>query len=291
MSTIIEQRLARFVDRETEMRSFCSMLESRDWPRPIMVVWGDGGMGKSALMLRMVHECSVRSLTKAEVIWTDTRNHDYLGVMRKIRDDVGAPRFGQFTNLVNFFTDPQSPQRIELALDVKGAINVGSQLSLGSSAQVGTMAGIVIKDAMLVATRPDLGISEGERMARLTDQFISELNEAALGGTIVIFLDALEKAAESTQRWLWGELLEPVRDGRLSNVRFVIGGRSQPTIKENWRSIIQENQLGPLNQEHIREYLIKREIDFKEAEIVAGWVFAFSGGNPLKVASAVEAMS
>jgi hypothetical protein len=290
MNVIVEQKLARFVDREPEMRSFCRMLDEPEWPRPIMVVWGDGGMGKSALLLRMMHECSLRSLPKAEVLWTDTRNHDYLGVMRKIRDDVGAPQFGEFTKLVNFFTDPQAAQRIELTVNAGGSISVGESATLGAGAQVGMMAGVVIKDAMFVATRPDLGISDNERMARLTDQFILELDAAARERTIVVFLDATEKAAELTQRWIWGELLAALRDGRLSNVRFVIGGRNPPAIDEPWRPLIDEKQLGPLSEVHIHEYLQRRGIDANEATVAAKWLFGYTRGNPLMVASTVEAV-
>jgi GTPase SAR1 family protein len=289
MKSYNEQRLARFVDRETEMRSFCRMLEDADWHRPVMLVWGDGGIGKTSLLMRMIHECSLRSLRKAEVIWTDTRNHDYLSVMRKIRDDIGATRFPEFTNLVNFFTDPHSTQHFKVAID-SGAISVGAGASMGPAAHVGTMAGILIKDSMFIATRPDLAISEDERMARLTDQFILDLNAASANEKFVLFLDALDKATETTQRWVWEELIRALCDGRLGNVRFVIGGRSQPSLDERWRSFVDEKQLGPLKREHVFEYLIKRGIESKEAGVAADWVLAFSAGHPLKVASAVEAM-
>ena len=34
--------------------------------------------------------------------------------MRKVRDDIGATGFGAFTKLVNFFTNPEAPQKIEI---------------------------------------------------------------------------------------------------------------------------------------------------------------------------------
>jgi hypothetical protein len=299
MTPFLQQRLARFVDREGEMRSFCGMLEQKDWPRPIMLIWGEGGMGKSSLLMRMVHECSLRQFGKAEVFWTDTRNHDYVAVMRKIRDDVGAGSFVEFTNLINFFTAP--PQhRIEVVVGTKGAISAGSGMELATGASVGTVAGvnveaggIVIKDLMLTDPRNDLGISENDRMMRLTDQFINELNVAARTRKVVIFLDAVEKATDLTQRWVWNELLGAVRDDRLANVHFVIGGRQQPVIDDRWRPLIEEKQLGPLKREHIVEYLKKRGLDLDDGEqdLVAETIFAFTDGNPFKVASAVEAFA
>jgi hypothetical protein len=291
MSAYSEQRLARFVDREGEMRSFCHMLDDAEWQRPVMVVWGEGGMGKSSLLLRMMHECSLRSLIKAEVTFSSTRDQNYLEVMRKIRDDVGAIKFGQFTQLVNFFYNREAPQRIEVVVDAKGGVSVGEGATVGAGAQVGTMAGIVIKDAMFVTARPDLGIPESERLARLTDQFIQELDAAAAGRKTVIFLDAIEKAPEATLRWVWEEFIGALRHDHLANVRFVIGTRSQPKIEEDWGSLVEQRQLAPLKLEHIREYMIKRGIDANEAAVAARWVLASTGGNPLKIASTVEEMS
>ncbi len=291
MTVYREQRLARFVDREGEMRSFCRMLDDSDLSRPVMVVWGEGGMGKSSLLLRMMHECSLRSLIKAEIIFSNTRDQSYLAVMRKIRDDVGAPKFGQFTQLVNFYYNPKAPQRIDLVVDAKGPVSVAESATISPGGRVDTMAGIVIKDAMFVMARPDLAIPDSERMARLTDQFINELDAAASERKIVVFLDAIEKAPDSTQRWVWEELVGALGHDHLANVRFVIGTRSKPKIEEDWSSLVEQRELAPLKLEHIREYMIKRGIDPNEAAVAARWVLASTGGNPLKVASTAEEMS
>ncbi len=91
MNIQMERRLASFVDWVTEMDHFREMLETRE--KPIMAVWGDAGLGKTSLFYRMIHECAVRKLRKSEVVWTDTRNHTYVDVMSKIRDDVGVDHF------------------------------------------------------------------------------------------------------------------------------------------------------------------------------------------------------
>lgn len=274
------------------------MLDDGAWSRPILVVWGEGGMGKSSLLMRMIHECSLRALNKAEIGWTDTRNHDYLGVMRKIRDDVGASNFGEFTKLVNFFTVPQ--YRLEVVVGTNASTEVARGATFGENAQIGFLGGvnveaggIVIKDLMLTDPRNDLGIPEAERMARLTDQFVQELNAVAGRGKIVIFLDAVEKATEATQRWVWGELFGALREDRLANVVIVIGGRKQPTIDERWRSLVEERKLGPLQREHIIEYLIKRGVDLDAAAqgMAADLILGMTEGNPFNVANAVEALS
>jgi AAA ATPase domain len=292
MTAYSEQRLARFVDREGEIRSFCRMLDALDWSRPVMVIWGEGGMGKTSLLLRMMHECSLRSLIKAEVTFSNTRDQNYLEVMRKIRDDVGAIKFGQFTQLVNFFyNNRDAPQRIELVVDAKGTVSVGEGAAIGPGAQVGSMTGVLIKDAMFVTARQDLAIPESERVARLTDQFVKELDAAAADRKIVIFLDAIEKAPEATLRWIWEELIGALVHDHLANVRFVIGTRSQPKIEEDWGFLVEQRQLSPLKLEHIQEYMIKRGIDSHEAIVAARWVLVSTNGSPLKVASIVEEMS
>jgi hypothetical protein len=128
-------------------------------------------------------------------------------------------------------------------------------------------------------------------MARLTDQFIKELDAAATGTRIVIFLDATEKAPEATRRWIWEELVGALRHDRLANVLFVIGTRNQPEMEEDWSSLVDRRQLAPLRLEHIREYMMKRGIDQNEATVAARWVLASTGGTPLKVASTVEEIS
>ena len=101
----MERRLAAFVDRKSEMARFCDMLETGD--KPIMVVWGEAGLGKTSLFFRMLHECKERNLRKAELVWSDTRDYDYLAVMCKIRDYLGVDFFESFTNALN------DPGRIE----------------------------------------------------------------------------------------------------------------------------------------------------------------------------------
>jgi hypothetical protein len=289
MNPILEQKLARFVDRSAEMENFIRMLEDASWPRPIMIVWGDGGMGKSSLILRMKHECSLREINKAHVEWRELRADDYLAVMRHIRDDIGAGHFAEFTQTVNFFTDPQATQKFELIVNAQGAISVADNVVVKDSGHIGSITGVAIRDLMINIPRADLGISDSERMARLTDKFLQDLNLLAAERPVVIFLDALEKATETTRAWVWTELLASVRDGRIGNVKFVIGGRTPPAIDEKWRSLIEEAQLLPLQRDHIREYLIKRNFSSTEVDGASEWILAGSSGCPLTVANMVDA--
>lgn len=193
MITELERRLAEFVDREEEMDRFCEMLDTGE--KPIMVVWGDGGVGKSSLMARMIHEVAQRKMRKAEVTWTETRNYDYLAIMRKMRDDIGVDYFESFTDLVNFFTVPQYELKIQVDHAASIAVAKGAQIETST---VGDIAGIVIKDSMLVVPRSDMAVPETERMARLTDRFLEDLTVALESGPpLTVFFDAIEKMGEN----------------------------------------------------------------------------------------------
>src|SRR5687767_12657252 len=112
------RRLAEFVDRTEELARFCRILESTE--KYIMVVWGEPGIGKTSLRLRMVHECAQRKLRKAEIVCGGTRTTGYLAFMRKIRDDVGLEYFNAFSDYANFLTDPNYKPQISLNINVQG---------------------------------------------------------------------------------------------------------------------------------------------------------------------------
>ena len=278
-----ERRLAEFVDRHGEMRRFSAMLDGND--KRIMLVWGDSGLGKSSLLARMIHEASLRRLRKSELVWTNTRRHDYLAIMRKLRDDAGAAYFNAFTDLLNYFTVP----RYSLQLAVEGDIAVASGARFSHS-QVGDMAGVVIKDSMFVLPRADVATSESERMIMLTNHFLDGLASATMPGEpFLVFFDAVEKMSPETHDWLWGELIQAVRDERLPHVRFVLCGHHRPVLARDVEFLVEDVQLKPLGLPDIIEYLGRRGVEEASRKGIAQVLIVATGGNPLQVASLVDA--
>ena len=110
--------LAAFVDRHVELGRFCEMLENDE--KPIMIVWGDDGIGKSSFLARLIHECASRKLRKAEVFASKNRFNSYLEILRKIRDDLGPELFPNFTQLVNYLYPGPLQARTPIKLDVGG---------------------------------------------------------------------------------------------------------------------------------------------------------------------------
>ncbi|RJQ46108.1 MAG: hypothetical protein C4538_07385 [Nitrospiraceae bacterium] len=281
-----ERRLAEFVDRVSEMGQFCNMLETDE--KPIMVVWGESGIGKSTFLARMEHECAQRKLRKAEMVCKETGSTDYMAIMRKIRDDVGVDYFKAFTDLINFFTDPDYHPKIELNINIQGSISILDSGKIEESS-TGDIAGIVIKDNMLITPRSDIAIPEAERMARLTDRFIEGLRSSAVSGQVIIFFDAVEKLAPDTEKWLWGEFLDAVRDGKLSGVKFVLCGQKQPGLDRDWRFFVSEAELQPLGLEHIETYLSNRGIEETMRANIAEFLYATTKGKISKIAESVDA--
>lgn len=285
MATQLERRLREFVDRKSETETFCQILDSTD-ERRVMVVVGPGGIGKSSLLARMLHECALRNAKRAEIIYTDDNIPDYLAVMRKCRDDLGVEPFGELTGLINYYTVPQ----YEVNVNVTGTanINVGSGMD-ASGAQIGQMAGIVV-DMMNAQPRNDLSVTEGERRGKLTKAFISAL-AALKGGLLVIFFDASEKMTKSTQEWLLNEVITAVTDAEMTHVRFVICGREAPSINRFIEDLICVAELKPLGVDDVIEYLeLRGHPDPEKRGIVAETLLQVSDGNLLTLGNMVDRM-
>jgi hypothetical protein len=282
---VIERRLAEFVDRDDEMRQFQSVLDSDR--TPVMMVWGATGIGKTSLLLRMVHECALRKVRKAEIVWSDTRPHDYMAVMRKIRDDLGVEPFKAFTDLINFFTDAEYHPKLQVNVNVQGEIAVGAGMQV-AQASVGDVAGVVIKDSMFVVQRTDLAIPAEARREQLTARFLEGLGAFSQSSQVVVFLDAVEKMSEVTYKWFWEQVV--ARLELLPNVRFVLCGQKPPPDDPDLRMFIASAELKPLGVQDIALYIGKKAPHVAEAVRLelAKMILAPTGGRPTEVANWVD---
>lgn len=281
--------LAEFVDREKPLKRFCDLLESPH--KHIMVIWGESGIGKSSLILRMKHECALRELRKAQVLCMEGRPNDYIEIMRKIRDDVGLDHFNPFSDLVKFLTEPDYQPRfgLDVKLSAGGPVSVADRLVVDESSVVGDIGGAILKDNMFVLPRTDMAMPEAERMVRLTERFIYGLKRSVQDQRLVVFIEGVEKIPLGSQRWLWDELLCTVRDGSLTNVKFVLCGESAPQVDRDWRVVTEEAELKPLGLEHIVAYLAKRDVDEPNRQALATFLLANTKGKISLIAEQVDA--
>lgn len=286
---LFERRLREFVDRDQELAAFVRMLDCDE--RPIMVVWGEAGMGKTSLLMRIIHECAVRTMRRAEIVWKDTSPHDYLAVMRKIRDDVGPEHFPAFTDLVNFYHEAGYQPKLQITLALQGgSVSVADGLSATGST-IGDVAAVIIKDSMFQVPRMDLSVPESERRSRLTQRFLQDLKGALAKEPLVVLLDTVEKMSSDTEKWIWEEILDAVRRGVLSNIRFVLCGQKAPPDDRDWEVFITAAGLKPLGRGDIAAYINKRAPDLDQSSIgmLTSMVLGVSKGNPAGVASMVDA--
>jgi hypothetical protein len=283
MSFFARRLLAEFVNREPEMARFCGMLD--DPEAHVFVVWGPGGVGKSSLQAKMIHEVATRGLVKSEVIWSETRNHDLMAITRKVRDDLGPLSFAAFTDLVNFFTVP----RHELKVTVEGQTSI--EVARGASFQdsrAGDIAGIMVKDVMIQEPWRDMHTSESERRARLTDAFLDGVAAALAERAAVIFFDATEKMTAETEKWVWGDLLPAVCEGRVGNAKFVLCGRAEPQIDRMLAAAIEVRQLQPLTRDYVYAYLQRRGVEEKDCAALADMLLLVTKGNLYDLATYVD---
>ena len=290
VSHVVARRLAEFVDRAAEMNLYCEVLD-RGEP-PIMVVFADTGMGKTSLLLRMVHECAQRKLRKAEVMWTDTLVFDYVAVLRKLRDDFGVDHFSAFTDLINYYTDTNYQPRLDININLQGSVQVASGAQISGSS-VGDVAGVVLRDNMIVVQRPDIAVPMEVRREQLTRRFLDGLRELSRRECLVLFFDAVEKMSDVTHRWLWEQLLQPVRDGELPNVRVVLCGQRRPPEERDWTDFLVLAELKPLGVADIDAYIAKRTagravISDEKREGIAQFLAATTNGRPVDVAVKVD---
>ena len=290
VSRVVARRLAEFVDRAAEIDLYCEVLDRGD--PPIMVVFADTGMGKTSLLLRMVHECAQRKLRKAEVWWTDTLVYDYMAVLRKLRDDLGVDHFGAFTDLINYYTDTNYQPRLDININLQGSVQVagGAQFS-GSS--VGDIAGVVVRDNMIVVQRPDIAVPLEVRREQLTRRFLDALRELSSRESVVLFFDAVEKMSDITNQWLWEQLLLPVRDGVLPNVRAVLCGQRRPPEERDWTDFLALAELKPLGLDDIDAYIAKRTagrmlMSDETRQALAKMLAVVTRGRPADVASSID---
>lgn len=286
-----ERLLAQFVDRSAEMALFGQVLDTDTLP--VMVVTAESGMGKTSLMMRMVHECALLKLRKAELEWGSLEVLDYMLVLRKLRDALGVEHFTAFTDLINYYTDDEYQPRLDININLQGGsvqVAGGAQIS-GST--VGDIAGVVLRDNMINVQRRDIAVPDEVRRERLTQRFLQGLTALSAEQKVVLFFNATEKMSDLTHQWLWEQLLKPVVDGALPNVRAVLLGQRPPPEDADLSEFLARVALKPLGADDIDAYIANRaagkivisdEMRRELAEMLVG----ATDGQPSRVAAAVD---
>jgi hypothetical protein len=307
MTEVVENRLARvrrekrerllgqFVDRSAEMALFQQVLDSDELP--VMVVSAESGMGKSALLMRMVHECALRHLPRSELEWTQVDVLDYLSTLRRMRDALGVEHFAAFTDLANYYTDATYQPRLDITVNLQGGtVNVATGAQISGST-VGDIAGVVLKDNNFFVQRSDLAVPDELRREQLTQRFLQGLAAASAPQGAVLFFNATEKMSKLTWDWMWGQLLKPVVDGTLPKVRAVLLGQRPPPGRDEvgeLYELLALAELKPLGLEDIDTYIGRRAsavsapLSDETRRALAMMLLGVTKGRPAEVASALD---
>jgi GTPase SAR1 family protein len=278
--------LKDFVNRDDELKEFCTVLDTKE--HFIMIVCGTDGLGKTSLLTRLMYECGHQSRKLIKVADEGIGEYDYLMLMRQVVDAIGDKYFRPLNDLINFFTVPDYQPKITLRLE--GSIEVANSAKFINST-VGDIVGI--KDLHL-PPRSDMRVPEHERMTRLSKQFFADLRVALeelrseLGNKpMVIFVDDVEKMTESTQTWIKATLLRSILNDSLKDVKFVLGITSVPESDRLMQAITKVATLKPFDEQRVIEYLNRRLKQLDQGLI--DMVVANSEGLPLAIANMTDA--
>jgi hypothetical protein len=285
--SIRQIRLQEFVDRRIELAEFCEMLESGE--RPVMVISGISGIGKSSLLARLVEECADRRVARVEINCKDSRHGSYLKIMSAIVESLGIEHFQQFARLVEYFGNPQQG----LLAIVPADINIRSDLSVGTVKPGASVAGVVIEQLNISVS--DTRVPEAERIAPLTDRFLADLAPLLGKDRIAFFFDQVESATTETRKWIWEELFRPIRQGGLVGARFVLCVQESPESAAeigDLRPLVKRSVLKPFGDGDIAEYVARRQKRSTAAEClpVAEALFLQTKGLPADVVTSVDAL-
>src|SRR5260370_16385054 len=165
------------------------MIEKRE--KPVMYVWGATGLGKTSLFYRMVKECEERELRKSILIWTDTRRHDYVNIMCKIKNDLGADTLKPFADEINSLSG------------APGSNVSSSHVGNYESAPEIQTSGLSMENMPSIKASPivpmsDMAAIERSRMIKLTDLFLDNLGQALRSAPLVVLFDGVEKMPADT---------------------------------------------------------------------------------------------
>lgn len=253
--------------------------------RRIMLVQSGPGTGKSWLLRMFALETAARMLPTVQIDFTDGQAYDALALVRRCRDALGPEHFNAVTQALNDVTTARVA--ISAALPPQPppiSVTVGSDNTLtDSNIEVGT----IIKDNNFVL-QTDNPLVRQAAEDRINQAFFSSLKTLTLATRPVFLFDTYERTSLETDRWLpsvtdrWitGELLTRIMDGRLTNAVAVVAGTRLPEFGAEWNEVLGRMELELLDCVYVTEYLRERLGLTVITDAEATRLCEATGGNP-----------
>ena len=276
-----------FVNRMRQSDIFRKILDGQA-RRQIMVVTAGAGLGKSWLLRVFALEAAGRALPAVQIDFADGQAYDALALVRRCRDALGPEHFAALMRAIDEATTAR------VAISASGApaspvnVTIGSDNTLSSSGiNISDIGTTVIRDNSFVI-QTDNPIVRQAIEDRINAAFFECLAELAGRTRVVLLLDSYERASleaerwapSAADRWVVGQLLARIRDGKLPNVAVVLAGRRAPDFGIEWNEVLGRVSLELLECAYIKEYLRERRglanITDAQAEVLCQAV----AGNP-----------
>ena len=275
-----------FVNRIRQNDIFSRMLEGQT-RRRIMVITAGAGLGKSWLLRLFAVEATSRKLPLAQLDFADGQAYDALALVLRCRDAFGPEHFAAVDQAISESTTAR------VALSASGAaapvnVGIGNENTLTSSTiSVSDIGNTVVRDNSFYI-QADNPILRQAIEDRINSAFFESLEALSAQTRVVFLFDTYERntldserwAPSAADRWIAGQVLTRIRDGKLPNVIAVLAGRRAPEFGIEWNEALGTVALDLLECSHITEYLRERRglsnISDEQAQVLCQAV----AGNP-----------
>ncbi len=287
--------LQEFVNRTTELERLQNLLaQPTDQRRDRIVIYeGPSGMGKTMLLSRMEHECSLKQVAFARIDFQGGLFNNYLHILRTIRDRLDATAFSAWTERVNYFYPPAGETRAKVDLNLRfsqpsGSVNISGAESVKVDGDLVAGNKVEIRD-LYVNTLRDGSQLEDTRDT-LTSVFLDCMRQLCQKRSVVLLFDNLdhEDLDKLTREWVWRQLVMQASQCSGFGVIQVISFISSPEISPEYKPYSRELPLKPLKLEDIEKYLLIRGV---KEDVAKGAKYSIASGtdcSPAQVVTAVD---
>jgi hypothetical protein len=276
-----------FVDRVRQSDIFRKIVEGQA-RRSVMVITAGSGMGKSWLLRTFAYEASSRGLPLVQIDFADGQAYDALTLVWRCRDALGAEHFAALDQAIVDATTARVALTTSSAATGPINVSIGSESTLSSSPiTVSDVGSTVIRDNSFII-QADNPILRQALEDRINAAFFESLAALAAQRRAVFLIDTYERASleadgwasSAADRWLVGQLLARIRDGKLANVTVALAGRRAPDFGVEWNEVLGRVSLDLLDCNYVTEYLRERRglasISDAQAQVLCQAV----AGNP-----------
>jgi len=248
-----------FVDRLIQLDRFRRSLEGASGRRIILIAAGPG-MGKSWLLRQFDYDARARGARTVLIDFSDGQAYDVLTLVRRCRDALGPEHFNRLTAAVNEATTPRVV--IEPGGQGSASLNVGAGAQVGDIRAGDIAGGSIVRDNLFILQTDNPLVLQAIE-DRITQVFFECVADLAAEARILFQFDTYERASQASDgwvptaadRWVSGQLLARIRDGRLPNTVAVLAGRRLPEFGADWAQVVGRLELNLFTQADVAEYL------------------------------------